>query len=132
MKKILAVSMALIFSQTAFAEWQTVISMDDFNVAIEKSRLKKIGDHYQAWVKYSLKDQKEINSVKFQSMLSLEEYDCKNEKSRKLDLHFYSDDQVNGKVVKSANETGEWNRPIPGSVSDSILNAVCYKNKKLR
>jgi hypothetical protein len=61
------------------------------------------------------------------SFKTLEEYDCKEEKSRRLQLIFYPESMGGGLAVSNNSEHGKWEAIIPDTVGEFMWKIACGK-----
>lgn len=118
-------SLLLAISQSALAEWEAISANKESYVAIDKSRIIKIGNSYRVWEKYSFKAQQKVDTIRFRSMLTLVEYNCAEQIRKNIEIIFYEDNQAKGKIVESLHANSGWNAIVPESYADTIMNVVC-------
>jgi hypothetical protein len=85
------------------------------------------GDVVTMW---SLHDYKTLQTMGSTSYLSYKvqiEYDCAEEKIRKLSSTFFSGNMGSGDVVYSVSKEGKWQRVEPGSLGQSEWEVACDK-----
>ena len=79
---------------------------------------------------WSLNDYKTIQRMGSISYLSYKvqtEYDCAEERIRKLASTFFSGNIGNGDVVYSISKEGKWQQVEPGSLGQSEWDVACDK-----
>ena len=125
MKKLLTIFL-LLFSINGYCEWTRVGNSEDKDITIyiDKSTIKRVGGYIRVW---SLWDMQKPNN-KMLSMMSLEEYDCSNEKKRVIQLAGYTGRMAGGNSVGTQQGDNNWSFVAPGTVGTNIHNEVC-KNK---
>ncbi len=123
------ITLLLLSSGPAYAEWVSLDANNQRGGAVytgpDTIRLK--GDVVTMW---SLHDYKTIQTMKRTSYLSDKvqtEYDCAEERIRKLASTFFSGNMGSGNVVYSISKEGKWQRVEPGSLGQSEWEVVCDK-----
>ena len=128
MKRLLILLMLV--SQPAWAEWVELGragSGPDMAVTVyfDPETLRKTHNGRREWAMHSF-DQRQTRSWgTFQSVKSLNEFDCGGERTRSLQLVWYSGPMGEGRVVSSDNSPDEWIVGSPGSIAEAQLKAVC-------
>lgn len=128
MKKIFATTL-LLFSVNSFAEWTLFTGSDGVDVYLDISTLKKVEKNLRVWTLYSFSSPKTLKVADkvHQSIMSYQEVDCVQEKSRNLALQFFKEKMGEGGVVYSTNDAGEWSYHAPNSIGHLMIKVVCAK-----
>ena len=128
MKRYLSFIVFLMFSNTAMAEWVLIGSVDEFDLYVDTTTIRKNGNLVKMW---ELKDYKTGQNTQDGVYLSKKvqhEYDCRNETDRLLALVAYSGNMGSGKVISSftVNEYQSPAHPIvPGTVGVVLWKIAC-------
>jgi hypothetical protein len=123
------ITLLMLSSGPAYAEW---VSLDANNqrggtVYTDPDTIRLKGDVVTMW---SLHDYKTIQKMKSTSYLSYKvhaEYDCAEERIRKLASMFFSGNMGSGNVVSSISKEGKWQRVEPDSLGQSEWEVACDK-----
>lgn len=123
------ITLLVLNSEPAYAEW---VSIDVNNqrgrtVYTDPDTIRLKGDVVTMW---SLHDYKTIQTMGSTSYLSYKvqtEYDCAEERIRKLASTFFSGNMGSGDVVYSGSKEGKWQRLEPGSLGQSEWEVACDK-----
>jgi hypothetical protein len=123
------ITLLLLSSGLAYAEW---VSLDANNqrggtVYTDPDTIRLKGDVVTMW---SLHDYTTIQTMKRTSYLSYKvqtEYDCAEERIRKLASMFFSGNMGSGNVVSSISTEGKWQRVEPDSLGQSEWEVACDK-----
>lgn len=135
MKKLLAVALATVITQQAVAvNW---VQIDDNSAAkvyidfdsIQADRLTNGTPVMTAWAQTEYKQAQDVGGKKYWSTKSFGYFDCR---ARKWDVEFIANYDKQGRVVWSGNipsfsrySSANWQRVVPGTTSETILNTVC-------
>ncbi len=125
--KLLLGLMLLVTAGAASAEWTQSVDTDYFIQYVDKETIRRNGNFVKMWY---LTDYKTVKTVAGQSNLSYKqqaEYDCKEEKKRKLAHTWFTGQMGSGTVNYTDNRTEEWSPIEPGSVSKILWKIACGK-----
>lgn len=142
MKKLLAVALATVMTQQALAvNWYLLgeASNGDFKEYIDLDSIQKdyLTDGTPVMTAWTQIEYKQVQNVgdgkKIWSAKHFVYYDCR---ARKLNIEYIVSFNKQGRVVSSGNSplfsrysSTNWDRVIPGSISEAWLNFVCaYAN----
>jgi hypothetical protein len=125
----LLITLLLLNSGPAYAEWVTLDANNQRGgtVYTDPDTIRLKGDVVTMW---SLHDYKTIQTMKRTSYLSYKvqtEYDCAEERIRKLASMFFSGNMGNGNVVYSISKEGKWLPVSAGSLGQSEWEVACDK-----
>ena len=125
---LLALTLSVMFSSTSFAGWTKVtIGEDDSTYYADLGRLRSQGNYVYYWTLHDY-----FKPTKFDD-LSAKIYgqvDCKLLRSKTLTWSTYTRPMGRGAASSSSSEPDEnWNYPIPNSVFETVLKAVCRTAK---
>lgn len=110
------------------SDWSFVGSDSDGNsYFIDYGTVRRDGDYAKVAQKHILKTPEILcnGTSPAQSALFVGEYDCGSEQTRSLLSAAYSGPDLDGELVFGNDASGPWQRVVPGTVSASILKAVC-------
>ena len=93
-------------------------------ISLSVSEIRKSGDIRRVWHKAEFNTRQPDGSI---SSRGLTEYDCKDEKSRRLQETTFSDVDLNGKIITTYSTPTNWWYIPPRTVADEILKFVCAK-----
>lgn len=130
MKTIAALAMAISFS--AQAEWTKFGESDDGAITyyLDYATIKKTQHGYRVW---ELRDYSTSNKDGELSAAGLEEYDCKDERSRPLQVANFYGHMGKGEIGSSYDSSYDgmapWKYPMPGSAAETLLKEVCRAGK---
>ena len=115
---------ALLLALPAHAEWVKVPSLGKY---IDPATVKKTGYTARVWTLIDLAEPvvEAGGADKFQSIKSLEEFDCKEERQRRLQTTAFSGPMATGRVFSRSTQASEWNYVEPGSIGRAALRFIC-------
>jgi hypothetical protein len=123
------ITLLLLSSGPAYAEWVSIGANNQRGrtVYTDPDTIRLKGDVVTMW---SLNDYKTIQTMGSTSYLSYKvqtEYDCAEERIRKLASTFFSGNMGSGDVVYSISKEGKWQLVEPGSLGQSEWEVACDK-----
>ena len=127
MKRLLMGLMLLMTATAASAEWTRAGETDEFIQYVDTATIRRNGNFVKMW---SLADYKTVKTVAGQSNLSNKkqsEYDCKEEKERKIAHTWFTGQMGSGTVNYTDNRTEEWSPISPESVGETLWKIACGK-----
>lgn len=135
MKKLLAVALATVMTQQAMAvNWVQVSETSDrkFYIDLDSIQADMLVNGtavMTAWQQVEFKQAQDLDGKKYWTAKSFDYFDCR---ARKSDMEFAAAYDKQGKVVLSGNtpsfsrySSTNWQRAIPDTPSEDILNTVC-------
>lgn len=127
MKKLLVTLMLALVSTNVLAEWTLVGTDEESTVSIDMARTRKADNVVRMWILKDFKTVQEFEGDKFLSQESLEDFDCKGERTRKTHLIWFSKNMGNGKVVLMGDTPATWFPVPPQSGIESLWKMACGK-----
>jgi hypothetical protein len=102
---------------------------DDLVAYSDILSIKKKGHKVKMWMRFDYNNVQNVYSnIGYLSEISLNEFDCVEQKSRRLDLYFYSGYMMTGKIVAAYPNIKEaMITRIPGSIGERGLKIACDK-----
>jgi len=122
MRLVLCLLLALA-AAPAWAEWVKVSETDDSVFYIDPATIRKDGNLRRVWTINDLKQRQKDGEM---SRRFLNEYDCKEERSRILSISEHSDPMAGGKTLVSESKP-IWSHVPPGTPSQTMMRIVCAK-----
>lgn len=104
-KVVLMLALGLACS-SASAAWTKVTANDEATTYADVTTINKVGDIAKMSDLVEIKNPRA--GVKYSSIKSLHEYDCKLNKSRVVAYSMYSGSMAGGKVVDSSSRVHDW------------------------
>ena len=132
MTRLLLITLLLLSSGPAYAEWVSVSSSEDLDgyaAYLDPDTIRRKGHLVKVWGLY---DFKTIQTVAGNSHLSVKiqhEYDCIEERSRSLASTFFSGSMGMGNVVRTDSYESKWEPVTPESIDQDLLKVACGKKR---
>ena len=123
-RKTLLLSLLLLVTASAWAEWVKVNETSKEKYYIDPSTIRKDGAMRKFW---AIKDFKQFNSSGWMSMRFRQEYDCKEERYRALSASSYAEPMAGGTAMFTNNfeKPDSWTDIPPGTDAAAIMKFVC-------
>jgi hypothetical protein len=121
----------MVVSQPVWAEWvkYAETTVDDGTVRTsfwDPDTLRKTPNGRRVWVMTTYDSKVTRSGVPpYQSMRSLREYDCNEERARDLQQTVYSGAWMTGETVSDTSEPFPWRFVVPNSIGASGLALIC-------
>ena len=116
-----------LLSLDASAQWKQVSEGENSIDFIDITTLKKINNQLRVWVLYDYKSPKVIAGEVSNSLKTLKEFDCKEDRSRSLTSTFHSGQMGSGMVNYRLDTPTSWSYIAPDAVDSDLLNIVCKR-----
>lgn len=126
MKNLLFICLLLV-TNSVWAKWVMVSQNSSSTMYIDPTKIRIDGDIRKVWQLKSLIERNEFSAL---SQRSLNEYDCKNERTRMLSSTSHFDRMATSDAFKSRyseNIHDEWHFIPPQTFEDEIFKRVCTK-----
>jgi hypothetical protein len=130
MFKIVLFVVLAISSNCLKAEWVKLSAKDNLTTYVDPTTISKVDNIVKMWGLVDLKESKKEELGKsFLSAKGLQEYDCKDEKIRKITLSFYSGNMGAGEIIHTYDDTDKWKwTPVAhGTISETMWKTACDK-----
>lgn len=124
MTRLLTMLVMLLISAPAAAEWVKYAESDRANLYYDPATVRVNGHYRRVWV---IQDLKQRAGDGVASNRVLDEYDCKEERTRILSYSAHSEPMANGNTLRSVNSPGEWSHIPPGTISDTLHKLLCRR-----
>jgi hypothetical protein len=126
---ILKVGLMIVLGLTcssAMAKWTKVTANDEATTYADVSTIKKVGDIVKMSDVMDIKNPRA--GIKYSSIKSLHEYDCKLNKSRVVAYSMYSESMVGGKIVDYSSRIHDWLPAKFGGATAELWKIACDKH----
>jgi len=130
MSKIILMLLLAVFCKSAMADWVLVDKSTDGSMAVYANPItkRKAGKMVKMWVLTNYKEAQVIEGVKpFLSTKIQQEYDCKEEKLRKLAYIAYSGNIGGGSAIYQDSVVSDWLPVSPDSTGEVTYLYACGK-----
>jgi hypothetical protein len=145
MKKII-MTILLIVSTNALAEWVYLTSSSDSKVYFNSKPTKKRGHKVKLWTlqdyeKPQLLGEESVQTGSasldrvlgyqenkyYKSLVKINEYDCAEETSTRIGITAYSDNMGAGENIESSNDRSSPSEIIPDTIGEAEFEFACNK-----
>jgi hypothetical protein len=130
MTRLLLITLLLLSSGPAYAEWVAVVSGSDeegSTVYMDPDTFRRNGDLVKRWHLYDYKTAQTTTLGTFFSFKVLNQYHCTEERARRLTSTFFSGNMGTGKVLFTNADEGKWEPVAPESVGQVLRKVACNK-----
>jgi len=123
MHKAVLILLLIAVASPVWAEWSKTGEANDRTSYIDYTSLRKNGHLVKAWGLVDLKKKEEIGHS---SLVFINEFDCREERRRKLSVYFFSGQMGLGETIAKLTEPEEWEYIRPGEQGYFVLPLVCH------
>ena len=118
--------LVMLVASPAWAGWEHVVqSGNGDRFLINYQTIRKDGNKVKFWQLVNFQTPQALGEVKYLSIRSRQEYDCKQEQKRVLAVSAFGNWNADGQVVIKEEETGKWQEIAPETVAWEIMKKVC-------
>jgi hypothetical protein len=123
-KKTIMLSLLLLASGAACAEWVVAAGTNEYTVYIDPATIRKDGNLRKVWEIHDHNQPKQNGEM---SRLVKYEYDCKTERRNLLSISTHAEPIGKGKTIWSPGSAIaiDWREIPPGTDAWAVLNRVC-------
>jgi hypothetical protein len=132
--RLVLILLGMLLAQPALAAWASLgrsnQGQNDFTQYIDPETIRKTANGRRAWTMTSYEQTQTSPFAEYRSIKTLMEFDCTGERTRPLQVAFYSGPMGTGISVLSDDDPGRWSFESPGSVGETRLKVVCKRPLK--
>jgi hypothetical protein len=123
------ITLLVLSSGPAYAEWvsSSANNQSGRTVYTDPDTVRLKGDVVTMWSLNDYKTKQRMGNTSYLSYKVQTEYDCAEERIRKLESTFFSGNMGSGVVVYSITKEGKWQQVEPGSLGQSEWDVACDK-----
>jgi hypothetical protein len=114
-------------SGPATAEWVSIGDQGPAEVFIDKTTITRTGDMAKMWTLQELKTPGSAGGAAYVSLKRQDEFDCKEPRTRGVQIAAYPQPKGEGKPVASEKGSGSWSKIVPGSTNEVLWKIACAK-----
>ena len=128
MPKIILMMLLVVVSGSAAAEWAQVGANETSTFYADPAGIRHADSPVKMWDLLDFRAaQSRPYGAPYLSQKTLQEYDCKEQRTRKIDLLRYSENMGGGEVAYTDSDLGKW-EPVPaGAASRALWEFACGK-----
>ena len=128
MKRLILITLRLLSSGPAYAEWLWIDKGKlGMTIYVNPDTIRRKGDLVKMWELFDFKTAQQMADDPHLSFKMHSEYDCTGERERRLATTFFSGNMGRGNVVYSNSTKDKWGPAPPGSVNHDLWTFACGK-----
>ena len=130
MTRLLLITLLLLSSAPAYAEWVQVSDTDEAGktVYVDPATIRRNRNLVTMWQFYDDKTVQTVAGIGFLTVKEQWEFDCAEERGRVLALKEFSGNMGSGTMVDTNSQVGKWIPVMPGSIGHTVWTVACSKN----
>jgi hypothetical protein len=121
----IGIAFLIFLANGAAADWLPLEGNEDLDVYVDPETRFQEGDTVRIMALFNYKKPGYAHGLAYRSSLMQDEYDCSEEKRRRLYLSAYSQPMAQGKIVLRNRAPGDWKPVIPESVGERLFRTAC-------
>ena len=121
----LVLTLLLLSSGPAYAEWVKINENDTFTVYVDPDTIRRNGDLVKVWALTDYTTRQTVADRSFLSSKAYNEFDCAEERQRELAVMWFSGKMGNGNGVWISFDETPWRPVTAGSVGQGVWNFAC-------
>ena len=123
----LVLTLLLLSSGPAYAEWLKINENDTFTVYVDPDTIQRKGDLVKMWILYDYKTLQSATGVAHLSDSIQVEANCTEKLQRRLAYTWWSGNMRGGNIVFNHSGEGNWIPIGPGTVGHTVWSFACGK-----
>ena len=126
MGKALMMVLLAVVSSSAVAEWVEIGGNESATAYADRATIEKAGNLVKMWDLLDFKvTQARPYGTPYRSQKTRQEYDCKEDRARTLDVLRYSENMGGGEEARADSDSDEWKAARPGSTLAMLRAFAC-------
>ena len=129
MKRLLLITLLLLSSGPAYAEWVKVSDSNEAGMTVyaDPDTIRRNRNLVKMWQFYDYKTVQTVAGIGFLTVKEQWEFDCAEGRRRVLALTEFSGNMGSGTVVYTNSEVGKWQPVEPSSIGQLLWKFACGK-----
>lgn len=131
MIRLLLITLLLLSSAPAYAEWVVVSGNDEvgMTVYVDLETIRRKGNQVKLWQLFDFKTVQTDASAagSYLSLKGQREYDCAEERHRTLTATWFSGSMGHGSLVQFDSDEKKWQSVPPSSINQTLWKIACGK-----
>lgn len=125
----LLITLLVLSDEPVYAEWEKLGPDDEgsMTVYIDRDTIRRKGNLVKMWQLYDFKTAQTVAGVSFLSGKLQFEYDCREERNRRLAESFFSGNMGSGEVVHTDSDVDKWEPVVPETLGQFFNDIACGK-----
>lgn len=120
-------ALAAATSVPAMAEWVSIGEQGPAEVFVDQTTITRSGDIAKMWTLQELKTPGSAGGAAYVSLKRQDEFDCKDPRTRGVQITAYPQPMGEGKAVASEKGSGAWSKIVPESTNELLWKIACTK-----
>jgi len=120
-------ALAAATSVPAMAEWVSIGEQGPAEVFVDKTTIVRTGDMATMWMLQELKTPGSAGGAAYVSLKRQDEFDCKDPRTRGVQITAYPQPKGEGKAIASEKGSGAWSKIVPESTNELLWKIACAK-----
>lgn len=122
------ITLMVLSGNPAYAEWVGLADVDsETHVYVDPGTIRRKGDLVKMWHLLDSKFPPKRSPEPFLSMKGQNQYDCAEERTRKLFEMFFSGNMGRGEQLYTNSDETRWEPAAPGSIGQAMWKVACGK-----
>lgn len=114
-------------SGSAVADWVSIGDQGVAEIFVDKTTITRVGDTAKMWQLQELKTARTAAGATYISLKQLDEYDCKDPRTRGVEIAAFPKPMAEGTAVASQKGSGTWAKVVPDSTNEMLWKIACAK-----
>jgi hypothetical protein len=129
MTRLFLITLLLLSSGPAYAEWVKVSESDDAGktVYVDQATIRRNSNLVKMWQFYDYKTVQTVGGNRFLTAKEQWEFDCAEERSRVVARKEFSGNMGSGTMVFTNSQVGKWLPVMPDSIGRTVWEVACGK-----
>jgi hypothetical protein len=127
MRKTILMMLVAVASSSALAAWVEVDRTEMGSLYVDLATIRRADDRVKMWELFDYKTAQASPVKSYLSMRAQTEYDCKEGRTRALNISAHSGSMAGGEVVSTTSDPGNWSPISRGSIRAALWEMVCEK-----
>ena len=129
MKRLIVITLLVLSSSPAYAEWVKVSDSDEagMTVYVDPATIRRNRNLVKMWQFYDYKTVQTVAGIGFLTVKEQWEFDCAEGRRRVLALTEFSGNMGSGTEVYTNSEVGKWQPVAPSSIGQLLWKFACGK-----
>jgi len=129
MTRLFLITLLLLSSGPAYAEWVKVSESDDAGktVYVDPATIRRNSNLVKMWQFYDYKTVQTVGGNRFLTAKEQWEFDCAEERSRVVARKEFSGNMGSGTMVFTNSQVGKWLPVMPDSIGRTVWEVACGK-----
>ena len=125
MKRLFLVIALLLYSGPAYSEWVALVVSEEGTVYVDRDTLRRKGQLVKLWYLFDFNIARTVRGDSNLSSKLQIEFDCAEERMRKLASTYFSGNMGSGKANYTISDPSKWAPVQPASTGEALWKVAC-------